>query len=626
MAFSLTSAKLTGNPGISGWAQVHEFIPEDPEKLAARGHLIAVVATGRHEEGVDAVSAGRELLSRLHEEYFGAEGSAFAILEAAVKKVSEEFRESWGEVEIAAVTLIGDVVYSVAGGGAEVHIFRNGILAKILESTPGEVVSASGYPQEGDVLILGTKLFFETSPTGVLKAAIEGKDPESAVEALAPSVHAKEDTGGLGGAVISFQKEEETLVAARVKEEEEKAPIKKGPNILGKALGVLMGIASKVLPEKKIYVRGMEGVEEEVPQKRKMTLTVGAILLVLLVVSIGFGISAKNTREEKARYETRLTQAQHEFDEAMNLSSLNQERARELFANSRSIADSLVSEGVEDDILTELVKKLDENQGAILGEYKIEPDLFVDLSILSSGLTGDALAASSEMLFVLDKKGKRVVGINFASKKTEIVAGPDQVTEATDIAVYEDRAFILNSEGVFEIGDTKTKAVDNEWEGEVLIYSYAGNIYVVDKAGGVIWRYPGSGTSFSAKQNWFAPGVKPDLTLIKAVSIDGSIWLLSSSGKISKFSLGNPVSFGPSGVFPELVSPDSIYTNEELKYVYLLEKSKKRVVVLEKDGKYKAQYTAEKIGEATDLAVNEEEKRIIILVGDKLFSLEVKHL
>ncbi|MEK7112024.1 MAG: hypothetical protein AAB875_01740, partial [Patescibacteria group bacterium] len=67
MKFSLVSAKLTGSPGASGWAQVHEFAAVDPEKLASRGHLFAVVATGRHEEGVDAVSAGRELLARLHE-------------------------------------------------------------------------------------------------------------------------------------------------------------------------------------------------------------------------------------------------------------------------------------------------------------------------------------------------------------------------------------------------------------------------------------------------------------------------------------------------------------------------------------------------------------------------------
>ena len=42
----IVSAKLTGNPGPSGWSQVHEFAPTDSKKLAARGHLYAVVGTG----------------------------------------------------------------------------------------------------------------------------------------------------------------------------------------------------------------------------------------------------------------------------------------------------------------------------------------------------------------------------------------------------------------------------------------------------------------------------------------------------------------------------------------------------------------------------------------------------
>ena len=619
MAFSVSSAKLTGSPGTSGWVQVHEFAPSEPEKLSLRGHLFAVVATGRHEEGVDAVSAGRELLSRLHEEYFGSgEGSAFAILAAAVKKVSEEFRSTWGEVEIAAVSLVGGVVYSVVGGGAQVAIFRNGILAKILESSREEVISASGYPKEGDVLILGTKFFFEVFSSGVIKAAIEGKEPGSAVESLAPTVHARDDTGNLGAAILSFKEE-------GVAQGEVTSPPKIS-SALGKAVASVKGYLAKVLPERKIYVKGVEKDEEEVPQKRKLLSSVGIVLLVLLLVSIGFGIRAKAIKEGRARYESRLTQAQHEFDEALTLTSLNPDRARELFVSSRALSNALKAEGVKDKQLEELIVKLDENQGAVLGEYRVEPQLFVDLSILSDNLKGDGLAASSEMVFVLDKGGRKVVGITFGTKKSEIVAGPDQISAAKDLAVYEDRAFVLETDGIYEVGETKTKVVGNEWQGEVLIYAYAANLYAVDKEAGVIRRYPGSGSTFGTGTNWLAPGVSPDLSLVKVATIDGAIWLLSGSGRISKFSQGNLISFSPAGVFPELTSPDSIYTNEELKYVYLLERSEKRIVVLEKDGKYKAQYLADKIGEATDLAVSEADGKIIILTGEKLFSIEAKHL
>ena len=88
MSFTVSSSKLTGNPGPSGWVQVHEYLPKDEEKLKLRGHLFAVIATGekgasdpeglRSGGGIENVAAGRELLTRLHEEYFGnTEASAF---------------------------------------------------------------------------------------------------------------------------------------------------------------------------------------------------------------------------------------------------------------------------------------------------------------------------------------------------------------------------------------------------------------------------------------------------------------------------------------------------------------------------------------------------------------------
>jgi len=98
------------------------------------------------------------------------------------------------------------------------------------------------------------------------------------------------------------------------------------------------------------------------------------------------------------------------------------------------------------------------------------------------------------------------------------------------------------------------------------------------------------------------------------------------SGDVHKYSLGNRISFEVSGVNPEITFLNSVYTNEELSYVYILDRQEGRVVVIDKEGKYKAQYIHDKIKQATDLAVSEKNKKIIILTGDKLLSLEAKHL
>lgn len=618
--FRVNSSKLTASPGEGGWAQVHEFKPEDKEKLALRGHLFAVVATSRQEEGVDSVVVGREVLARLHEEYFGnTKLKAFNALKGAVEKVINEFAESLGQVEIAAAVLLQDVVYSAAGGGSQAAVFREGMLAKILVSKKGEAVSASGYPQEDDIFLLGTASLFESLGEGIIKAALTSGGPQETVESLAPAVHSKKEGGNLGLVVIKFEKD---------KILEEKPPardLKIGPPpLFQKVMGRLSAIKIR-LPKQRIYVR-REEIEGDVIQRRKVTVSIGAILVILLIVSIGFGIRQKKIGETRSRYEGRLTEAQHEFEEAIRLFSLNPERARELFIHSRNLSEELLREGVSDRALDELKKNLEQNRGYILGENKLEPELFIDLSLLSEGLTGDDLVASAGQLFVLDKNGKRIVQVSIDTKKTEVVAGPEQIDEVDDITAYAERVFILNSSGVFEVGEEKKKVVDTDWEGEVLIYTYAGNLYILEKNSSEVWRYQGTGETFGSRQRWLAPGVEPDLGNIFSWIIDGSIWFLSETGGVFKYTRGNQDNLTVSGVVPDLSRPSAIYTNEELEFVYILEKENQRVVVIDKEGKYQAQYLDGVIGEAKNLAVSEEEGKIILLTETKLYSIEAKHL
>ena len=114
------------------------------------------------------------------------------------------------------------------------------------------------------------------------------------------------------------------------------------------------------------------------------------------------------------------------------------------------------------------------------------------------------------------------------------------------------------------------------------------------------------------------------------MTIDGSIWLLSSTGKVTKFTNGNPTSITMEGIVSQLSDPTAIYTNENLKYVYILDRNKGRVLVLEKNGKFKMQYVSDQIKNATDLVADEgdpskdEAGKVILLVGSKLMYFEPK--
>lgn len=629
MSFNVISAKLTGNPGDSGWAQVHEFRPEDKGKLARRGHLFAVIATKSSDLGVDSVVAGREILARFHEEYFGkTTASAFNALKDALEKVIKEFSSTWEGVEIAAASVLENVVYSAAGGGARTAVFRGGMLANLLVSTKKEVVSASGYPREEDVLICATESFFEALSEGSIKAALEGRDPRAAAESLAPTVHSVKESGNLGAVFVKFEKE--GVFAGKMAGKKKATSIKTKPSpkrttVYLIKLGNFFSKLTGSFFERRIYIRRSEenlGLRQE----RKLAASIGAILLALLVVSIGFGIRQKQKTESRMRYEGRLVQAQHEFEEAMGLFSLNPVRSRELFLSSRKAAYNLKDEGIDDPELEKLRGDIEQNQGYILGEYQSNSKLFIDLSILSEGFVGDDLATSAGNLFILDREGKRIVKVSIDTKKTEVVAGPAQIDEAESVLAYSDRVFITNRKGIFEIDEGRSRVLEREWEGDVLVVAYAGNLYVLEKGASDLWRYAGSGDLFGTRKAWLAPGINVDFGGAMQMAIDGSIWFLFDSGKVTKFTGGNPVSFSVSGVVPELSQPSAIYTDEGLDFVYILEKDAGRVVVVDKSGDYKAQYLSEEIGKAKDLAVSEEVGKIILFTGDKLYSVEIRHL
>lgn len=622
---STTCAKITGNPDESGWAQVHEFRPEDKEKLSLRGHLFAIVATSNVQAGVDSVSAGRELISRLHEEYFGkTSASAFSALKDALEKVISEFASTWGDVEIAAAVFLKGVLYSVVGGGAQVALFRDSALVKILVSEKGKVVSASGYPEENDILFLGTSAFYEKVDEGSIKAALKGSI-QDASEVLASSVHAKDGSGNAGAVLINFRERDVIEISTGADK-----PIqqKKARPLAGKIKSDLANILQKIiekLPEKKIYLRG-ETIELGSQFNKKLAIPIGAILIGLLAVSIIFGISQKAKRDERQKYSEQLIQAKHEFEEAKSLYTLNPVRSRELILSARGVVEDLLAQGISDSEIESLRDSIEESVGSILGEYNSEANLFVDLSLLSQDFSGDEMASSEGQMYVLDKQGKRIASVFIKTKKAEIVAGPDQVGGAESVSGYVEKVFILSKDGIYEVGKQKKKAIDEIWPAGAWIYSYAGNLYVLERATSSIFRFPAIEGGFASKQNWFGSGVSPDLTKALSWTIDGTVWVLLEKGEILKFTRGSPEGFSISGVSPSLSGATSIYTDENSKHLYVLEPGNKRVVALDKNGSYIAQYFSEKLSEAKDLYVSESEKKMIFLTKGVLYSIELRHL
>jgi hypothetical protein len=621
----IISAKVTAIPGSSGWVQVYEFTSDDQTKPHLQGKLFVTLATKKGGPEIDNISSGRDVIKRLKDEYFESlSEKPFDALKNAVQKIVIEFKESLGEMEIACCAFADGIVYSAATGGSRVVISRDGALVTILASQDDSVITASGYPKENDDIILGTKKFFEEISIDVIKNALNDGKIETVVETFTPLVH-KEIEGGTSGAII-MKFENKGVIPTIQQETVEKVEEKINTISFKQNFVSFFEKLGNKLPRKGIYIRSGMG-DEAISQSRKLTFSVAIILLVILVVSIGFGVRQKKINDLKKKYQGILIEATNGVTEAISLASVSPDSSRELFLSSEQKLLQIQALKVNDPKITELQKKIEESRAAILGEYTENSELFLDLGLLSSGFRGDLISASGGQIFVLDKAGGRIVSIASDTKKSKVVAGPSIVENPNDMASYQDNVFVLFSDGVYGVGLGKTKLIEKTWSGDALIYAFAGNLYVLDKVGNQIYRYAGAtGNTFGSQQNWLSASTKANFSEATSWGMNGAVYVLYPNSKILKYSLGSPQNFSISGVQPEIGSINALYADPDNQYVYLLDKAGKRVVVVDKNGVYKAQYINDQIAGATGLIVSEAQKKIILLTGDKLYSIEIKHL
>lgn len=620
MELNISLVKATGSPDALGWSQVHDFKPQEGDKFVKRGRIIAVY-TAEISKDEDQSSLGKELITRLHEEYYGnLEKSAYTALKEAVSTVYSEFNDSSLKVEISAVAMVGEVLYAASAGGSGVAIYRRNMLARIIASGVQGEVDASGYPEEGDILIIGSGKFFAKFAESEIIEILKAKDIIKAQEEFAARVMNEEDSGRMAVAILEFSKREEIGVGQQTEEtiqkNNESAVEKK--NTIKKLIGKL----HFNLPVKKLYIKS-HFTDLETAKSKKTTLSVGIILLAILLVSIFFGIKQKKAKDAKNAYQDSLQNATHKYEEAVNLSNVNQPRARELINESRDMVDSLIERGVKDQQLDSLKENIDKIQEEFLKEYNVNPELFLNITLLTNDFEPIEMTANKTRIVLLDKSKEKVTNVGFDSKDSKIISGPNDIKNIDHIALYSEKTYAMGSDGVYDLSSNQ-KVIDKDFSDNSIFAAFAGNIYVLDRSQNQIIRYPGNEGVFGGGSGWLGEGVNVDLSDANNMVIDGSIWISFEDGNMVRMTQGNLDIFDPQGIVPEIDRVDYIYTESDLANIYILERAKGRVVVLDKEGEFVGQYLSDQLKNTFAIVASEQGKKIVFPIGGELFTFGLK--
>ena len=232
---------------------------------------------------------------------------------------------------------------------------------------------------------------------------------------------------------------------------------------------------------------------------------------------------------------------------------------------------------------------------------------------------------------LLDTESPTVYQLDIFSKNGQIVAGGAAYTGSKLAAIHGETIYVLVSKGInaVRIRDKKTTPTvveeADEWKTIAAMTAYGGNLYLLDTGASRIWKYVATESGFSKLSEYLNPDTFVDLSKATNMAIDGTVWIGTSDGKILRFIQGRQETFAPQGVEPQFSGSLLVYTNDETKNLYILDNSNNRVVTLDKDGVYLGQYVWQ--GDflmPTQLIVSETLKKILLLAGGKLYSLDQK--
>jgi hypothetical protein len=596
---SLAFAKIVANPTSLAWSQVYNA-----------GSLFVGLSLAQQETTEDNVLqvTGRSVFNSLEAEFFSLEeknlkGITEAVI-AVLAKVPEHITAN------LCLSYFNDsLLYVFIYGSGKISIKRGETVGTLLEKKEfsAELLSASGYLHNGDILLLQTEQFAKDVPEEIVQKALELSLPSDIAETLSPYVHQKED-GGSAAIIVSYHGATSPVsLQAPVPSEEEDHSIHTGEHLSDD----VMDDAEEEEFEEEVTKRfslpsfsSLLTFHFPLPAplrklQRMQLIIIGVVIVLLIVLGIGIFMTKKQQQASQASvlFQQIYPSAQKSYDEGKSLQKLNQELAHEDFVKAEKLLQDNVNKFPKGSPEERQVQ-------ALLAKVQVE---------LGGGSTS-SLPANK-------------VAIKEVTLGENSLLQVEKSTGSEVVAVAEDASSIytLSSSAVTSINKStgsKKELIknDKDWSSPQSIFPYQSNIYILDRTKGILKFVSGSGGF--GKTTYFKDPA-PDVSTAQAIAIDSSIYVLFKDGKISKYTRGTADSFSLSGMSKPFSSPTKIFTSVASDSIYILDPGNSRVVKIDKEGVFKTEYAADHLSSAKDFAIDEKNQKIYVLSEGKTWEIEM---
>ncbi len=522
-------------------------------------------------------------------------------------------------LSLSAGYLHGNVLYVKTIGMGGVYIKRRNQFVQLI----GDTQTASGFVETNDLYVLTSMRFIEKSGgEEVLRKCVQKHNLHEAIEELTPIIKKNGDEVLIAIFVHLHVQEQEIQEATR----EDHATINEFSSVAAEE----PMFVSKTKPWdslfrsiKQLYLQTQEA--NGGPGKKKIYTFIGVVIIfAILFWSVVLGYSRRKEASIEKQIQDTKTAIQQDLNQADESAFLDLSKSQDLINQAKSKLDGLkqsVPQNKQKE-LTPIAAMINNEENKIVKKENKQYTEFFDLKVDNQQAKGTTMYLDSSTLLILDPGQGIIYSLDVDKKSLDKRSDPS-IKSAQLVAGYNGNEYYYTPSGFYEIGnDGKVKKIidkDSEWGMMSAFWVYNGNIYVLSQ-GKDLYKYLVAENGYSAKSSYFGTAGAPDLQGAHSLTIDSSVYL-GFNNTVKKYLGGAPVDF--STTYPdENVQITKIYTNKDLSNIYVWDKQKGAIYILDKTGGYVQQIASSVLQQGDDFVV--ENNSVYVLVGSKVYTISLQ--
>jgi len=381
--------------------------------------------------------------------------------------------------------------------------------------------------------------------------------------------------------------------------------------------------------------------------KNQLFIIASILLLVLLITSGLISYQKRTATAKRTQIEQAYNSLKTKVESAIKANDLGDTaKAQSLLAEAQNDANNFPSSDyLKTDVLI-IEKEINDSMEKIFNIQRFDSlASIINFNQLDPTIKLTNVFKIGNNIYAIDEERHKAAVYSLDTKTTDSLSNLSFDGGIEKLALLNDKAsvaLLASNPSNLYIYNSKTNSTEkatqlggSAWPNAVAVASYMSNIYLLSPSDNQIFKYTSLVGNYSTRNNYILDTISINLKDAVDLAIDGSVYVLMKTGDVMKFTSGTKIDFALTGMpastnvqqkspGAKMENPIRIITSLDLQNIYIADAGAKRVVVFDKNGKYKTQYVSNEWTDMKDIWVSQDNNKIYVLSGTEVYEVDTK--